>query len=66
MKDFGLNFLLRIVFGAIAIYLCNSLLSDVFGVPIHLGLNVLNLLMIGILGVSGFGLTFGIAIFSVL
>lgn len=66
MKDLVLNFLLRAVFGAIAIFLCNTLLSDTFGLTMHLGLNVINLLTIGSLGISGFGLVFGISVFSVL
>ena len=66
MKDLVLNFLLRVVFGAIGIYLCNSLLSTSLGVGIHIGLNLINLLTIGILGISGFGLVFSIAAFSLL
>lgn len=66
MKDLILNFLIRIVFGAIAIYVCNSLLSETLGVGIHLGMNLWNLLTIGTLGISGFGLVLSIAAFSVL
>lgn len=65
MKDLILNFLLRIVMGVIALYVCNSLLSG-FGVEIYLGINLLNLLTIGILGISGFGLVFSVALFSLL
>lgn len=65
MKDLILNFLLRIVMGVIALYTCNSLLSG-FGVEIYLGINLLNLLTIGILGISGFGLVFSIGLFSLL
>lgn len=65
MKDLILNFLLRVVMGVIGIYTCNSLLGGL-GVGIYLGINVLNLLTIGILGISGFGLVFTIAAFSVL
>ena len=66
MKDLILNFLLRVVFGAIAIYAVNSLLSGVFGGNLHLGLNPLNLLTVGTLGISGFGLVFAISVFSIL
>ena len=66
MKDFLLNFLLRVVFGILGIYVCNTLLSDVFRVSLHLGLNPLNLLTIGSLGISGFGLVLAVAAFSLL
>ena len=66
MKDLILNFLLRVVFGAIAILVVNSLLSDVLGGNLHLGLNPLNLLTVGTLGISGFGLIFAISVFSLL
>lgn len=66
MKDLVLNFLLRVVFGAIAIYVSNTLLTDTLGIGIHLGLNVINLLTIGTLGISGFGLILSVAAFSVL
>ena len=65
MKDMILNFLLRIVMGVIAIYTCNTLLGNL-GVAIYVGINVINLLTIGVLGISGFGLIFAIASFSVL
>ena len=66
MKDLILNFLLRVVFGAIAIYVVNGLLSGVLGGNLHLGLNPLNLLTVGTLGISGFGLIFAISVFSIL
>ena len=66
MKDLVLNFLLRVVFGAIAIYAVNSLLSGVFGGSLHIGINSLNLLTVGTLGISGFGLIFAISVFSLL
>ena len=65
MKNFILNFLLRAVFGALGIYLVNNLLSGL-GLGIYLGINLINLLTIGILGFSGFGLVFLIASFAVL
>ena len=66
MKDVILNFMLRVVFGAIAIYVCNTLFTDGLGIAVHLGLNIINLLTIGILGISGFGLVFSISLFSLL
>lgn len=66
MKEFLLNFLLRVVFGAIAIYVSNTLLNQFFGVSIVIGMNLWNLLTIGSLGISGFGLVFAVAAFSVL
>ena len=65
MKDLVLNFLLRIIFGVLGIYACNNLLSG-FGVEFYAGINALNLLTIGTLGISGFGRVFAIAAFSVL
>ena len=66
MKDFILNFFLRVVFGVIAIYTCNTLFTACFGGILHLGINDLNLLTIGSLGVSGFGLVLAISVFAVL
>lgn len=66
MKDLILNFLLRVVFGSIAIYICNILLGNSFPTSFQIGLNPLNLLTIGSLGISGFGLVFVIAAFSIL
>ena len=65
MKDLVLNFLLRVIFGILGIYLCNNLLSG-FGMGFYAGINLLNLLTIGTLGISGFGLVFAVAAFSVL
>ena len=65
VSDLILNFLIRMVFGAIGIYTCNTLLSTL-GVAIYAGINVLNLLTVGILGISGFGLVFAVAAFSLL
>lgn len=65
MKDLILNFFLRIVMGILGIYVCNTLFSSL-GVGIYLGINLLNLLLVGILGISGFGLVFAVAAFSLL
>ena len=66
MKYLILNFLIRAIFGAIFILIFNSLLSEVFGLSLHLGLNVINLLTLGTLGISGFGLVLAISAFSLL
>ena len=66
MKDLILNFLIRAIFGTIFILVCNSLLSGVLGLSLHLGLNVINLLTVGTLGISGFGLVLAISAFSLL
>lgn len=52
--------------GVIGIYTCNTLLNSCFGLGIHIGLNPLNLLTVGTLGISGFGLVLAVAAFSVL
>lgn len=65
VKDLILNFFLRMVMGVIGIYTVNTLLGSL-GVAIYVGINLLNLLTIGILGISGFGLIFAVASFSVL
>ena len=65
MKDMILNFFLRIVFGILGIYVCNTLFSGL-GLGIYLGINIWNLLTIGTLGISGFGLVFAVALLSFL
>lgn len=65
MKDLVLNFLFRVVMGIIGIYLCNTVLSSL-GIVLYIGINLLNLLVIGLFGISGFGLILTISIFSVL
>lgn len=65
MKDWILNFLLRIVLGTIGIYVCNILFHNM-GVALYIGINLINLLTIGILGISGFGLIFAVSAFALL
>ena len=60
-----LNFLLRMVFGAIGIQLINALLLSQ-NISVFVGLNVLTLLTGGRLGISGLGLLYGIAAFGIL
>lgn len=65
MKDLLINFSLRVVLGMIGIYVCNTLLSSL-GIVFYVGINLVNLFVIGTLGISGFGLVFAVAAFSVL
>ena len=60
-----LNFLLRMVFGAIGIQLINALLLSQ-NISVFVGLNVLTLLTVGSLGISRLGLLYGIAAFGIL
>jgi inhibitor of the pro-sigma K processing machinery len=58
--DLFVNFGLRIFAGLLGIYLLNNLLQN-FGVVLEVGTNCLNALIIGLLGVPGFILVYGIA-----
>lgn len=60
-----LNVLLRMVYGAVGIEAVNLILSAL-GVSVSVGLNLISLLTVGTLGVSGLGLLFGIAAFGAL
>ncbi len=56
------NFSLRIFSGLLGIYLLNNLLLS-FGLTIGVGTNGLTALIIGLLGLPGFLLVYGIAAF---
>lgn len=60
-----LNFLLRMVFGAIGIQLINAILISQ-NIAVFVGLNILTLLTVGSLGISGLGLLYGISAFGIL
>ncbi len=60
-----LNFLLRMVFGAVGIKLINAILISQ-NISVFVGLNLLTLLTVGSLGISGLGLLYGIAAFGIL
>ena len=60
-----LNFLLRMVFGAIGIQIINAILISQ-NISVFVGLNVLTLLTVGSRGISGLGLLYGIAAFGIL
>ncbi len=60
-----LNFLLRMVFGAIGIQIINAVLISQ-NISVFVGLNILTLLTVGSLGISGLGLLYGIVAFGIL
>ena len=60
-----LNFLLRMVFGAIGIQIINAVLISQ-NISVFVGLNILTLLTVGSLGISGLGLLYGIAACGIL
>lgn len=53
------------VFGAIGIQIINAILISQ-NIAVFVGLNVLTLLTVGSLGISGLGLLYGIAAFGIL
>ena len=55
-----------ILFGILGYFEFGNLFTAFLGIGLHIGLNVLNLLTVGTLGISGFGLVFAISAFSVL
>ncbi len=57
-----LNFMLRAVFGMIAIFLINSFLRD-RGFPGSVGMNPLSFVTTGILGIPGVALLYGISLY---
>ena len=61
----ALNFLLRMVFGAIGIRVINAVLISQ-NIAVFVGLNALTLLTVGGLGISGLGLLYGIAATGIL
>lgn len=60
--DLLVNFGLRIFSGLLGIYLLNSLLSN-FHLALGVGTNGLTALVIGVLGLPGFLLVYGVAAF---
>jgi len=60
-----INFLLRMVYGAIGIQVLNLLFSYL-GIAVSVGLNVVSILTVGLLGINGLGLLFGIVAYAVL
>ncbi len=58
-----LNVLLRMVFGIIGIYAFNTIL-DVMKIKATVGFNIATIATVGILGVPGFLLLYGIMLFN--
>lgn len=58
--DLLVNFGLRLTMGILGIYLLNSLLGN-FGLILEVGINGYNALIVGLLGVPGFMLVYGLA-----
>ncbi len=59
---FLLNFLVRMIVGALAITATNSALASV-GVSAFVGLNVWSLFTVGTLGIGGFGMLYAILLY---
>ncbi len=60
--DFLVNFGLRIFAGLLGIYLMNTLLES-FALSLGVGLNGITALSVGLLGIPGFLLIYGVAIY---
>ncbi len=59
------TFILRAVAGVVGICIVNTLL-DSMGISVAAGINPVNILTIGTLGISGFGLVYGILFYQLL
>lgn len=59
---FLLHFLVRMLVGAVAIYFTNGCLSAA-GIGLAVGLNLLNLCVVGSLGIGGFGMLYAILLY---
>lgn len=60
-----LNFLLRAIFGMIAVFLINSFLRDK-GLQGSIGINPLSFVTSGLLGIPGIALLYGINLYFIL
>ena len=60
-----MNFLLRMVYGTVGIKILNLLFAWM-GISVSVGVNPVSVLSVGILGLNGLGLVFGIAAYGVL
>ncbi len=60
-----LNFMLRAIFGMIAVFLINSFLQD-RGLQGSIGINLLSFVTTGILGIPGIALLYGINLYFIL
>ncbi len=60
-----LNFLVRTILGCVGIIFLNNFLQKQ-GIPAAAGLNAVNILTVGSLGLGGFALIYGILLYSLL
>lgn len=59
------SFFLRAVMGALGIY-CMDLLLPLLHISVGVGINLFNLLVVGILGLPGFGLLYAVSAVKIL
>lgn len=59
------QFLARAVVGLVSIYFCNEML-ELQNVSVSVGLNPVSFVTVGVLGVSGFALLYGILFYQIL
>ena len=64
-SELYLNFAMRIFVGAVAIYLCNSILQA-FQLNMEVGINGVSSLVLGALGTPGFLLLYGVSLYFML
>lgn len=58
-----LNIIVRMVVGLFAIYACNQFFAQM-GIPVAVGMNPLSAGTVGLLGIGGFALLYGIVFYS--
>ena len=59
------QFLARAVVGLVSIYFCNEML-ELQNISVSVGLNPVSFVTVGVLGVSGFALLYGILFYQIL
>lgn len=59
---FLLHFLVRMLVGGLAIYFTNGCLASA-GIGVAVGLNIMNLFIVGLLGTGGYGLLYAILLY---
>ncbi len=63
--DIFVNYTLRMAAGILGIYLVNAILNS-FSIPVNVGINTYNMLVIGLLGTPGFLLVYGVFAYFIL
>ena len=63
--DIFVNYTLRMAAGILGIYLVNAILNS-FSIPVNVGINTYNVLVIGLLGTPGFLLVYGVFAYFIL